>query len=141
LTQAVDQNLSDTLLALAFECERVTEGSADLDHRISLALDHYRSAHIPGWVMTSNGAVVRQNEAQRRFTRSFDEALHLVPKGYLWLRQSPTTITIVADTGSTIVHDKMMVIADGATPALALTAAALMVRSRIERSKDATRAS
>jgi hypothetical protein len=70
-----------------------------------------------------------------RYTASLDAAMTLVPEGHEWLRKCPDTMTVYRAPE----NDKAWAVhidASGATPALALTAAALRA-TQIEGADDA----
>lgn len=139
------------LLELAEKVEAVTDDweTADLNADIYAALGYsvLRSSagRRPAWRFRGHGpfGYASHWESQRRFTRSVDDALKLVPEGWhvsnfrqhwrshRWacdLAQLPSDNQIRAyDNGGTFGVQSEG--AEAATPALALTAAALRARA------------
>jgi hypothetical protein len=69
------------------------------------------------------------HDAAPAYTESLDAAMTLVPEGSVWLRKSPETMSIYTPPTNEKVWAHH-IDGKGATPALALTAAALRARAR-----------
>ena len=114
------------LLALAARVEQAAEGSRTLDEVISCAIFPELRAVNDGetiWIM--HGQRVRILD----YSDSLDAALSLVPEGWPWqLASNNSAIVFKIDGDKTVAHWE----GRAATPALALTAAALRARAAME---------
>lgn len=108
------------LLILADLVEAATEGSEDLDLAVHLA---------------AFGQRIGDRQTSTPWTRSLDAALSLVPEGWIW---SLTNAAAAPCGARAFIHPHPMPSelpsfeTVGATPALALTAAALKARAAME---------
>lgn len=124
----------DELLALAERCEKVSEGSRELDGAIAAAL----SLHPQGWRRGASEASASAvwfddfyNWRAPDLTTSLDAAMTLVPPGHDW--------SLFFDNGAALAG--CMPASDdgcdwtdvpGSTPALAICAAALRAQAEME---------
>ena len=131
----------DTLIALAIRCETATGPDHKLDAEIALAAgwareydDWWWSPHIVAQARKAKrskwGLGVAPLPVPPTFTAGLDAALTLVPAGHEWLRKSTHTMTVfrVPKDPCLWVHHNDC---NGATPALALCAAALRARAAL----------
>lgn len=128
--------------ALIERAEQASGPDRELDAEISVAAGRYEThverrsdgtTKLLPWRGDGTGSY---NIECRRYTASLDAAASLVPSGWVWLRKTPQTMTVYMppqDEKAWAVH------IDGAaaTPALALTAAALRARLAEMEKRDA----
>jgi hypothetical protein len=107
-----------TLLALAERCEQ----AAGPDRELDFTIDDFMLKHGP------EADRIRNPRYVLPYTASLDAAVTLVPEGHEWLRKNEICMTVYrvpADLKEWARH----IDARGATPALALCAAALRARA------------
>lgn len=126
---------ADELLAIVERCEKASEGSRELDARIAFVLDN-RSIHV----IVDGDVLGRNNQPPHdicivgwapSYTTSLDAAMTLVPPGHDW--------SLFSDNGAAMAGC-MPASEDGcdwtdvpgATPALAICAAALRAQAEME---------
>jgi hypothetical protein len=115
--------MSERDLALAERCEQAAGPDRELDCHIH-ALIEGRNIRPERWSET----VRLHDHAVPRYTASLDAAVTLVPEGHEWLRKNEICMTVYrapTDPKEWARH----IDARGATPTLALCAAALRARS------------
>lgn len=132
------------LLELAERVERAEGPDSALDAAISAEV---RLDAVPDWarmwagewrghddgtvhMVHADGSLGPHLKA-RAWTASIDAAMTLVPEGAVWLRKSPETMSIYTPPKDEKVW-AAHIDAKGATPALALTSAALRARASQE---------
>ena len=127
-----------TLLDLAKRCEEATDPDRDMDAEIAVALGHeITRPHPPGSIQDANGSpVVRylhgwmkgMKEPCPGYTASLDAAMTLVPAGCTegGMTWEPEGCRVELQMPTQVCSGT------GATPALALTAAALRALAAME---------
>lgn len=133
------------LIALAERCEAATGPDRELDALIHVAVGRSEGNPIaaPGMSGWCVGSETNPNPVlSLAYTASLDTAMTLVPEGYNWgvgpwedWKTGPRTAWAWCDETGEDWTDEMNV--QAATPALALTAAALRVRSAALQEKGA----
>ena len=103
-----------TLLALADRCEQAAGPDREMDFAIAAGV---------GWPDSPN-----LHQHARRYTESLDAAVMLVPEGHEWLRKNEICMTVYR-VPDNLKEWARHIDARGATPALALCAAALRARA------------
>lgn len=117
----------EVLLALAERAKAATGPDRELDHAISLHVKNKgRTGSFPtaeAWLAAANS----QNWGSCRYTASLDAAMTLVPEACEWARWSPGSMVVLLPPQPDDDEKAWARTFEsrGATPALALTAAAL----------------
>jgi hypothetical protein len=126
------QNERATFLALADRCEQAAGPDRKLDGAVWCAANGYPFVKWDGAGAVWRGAdgSIQHRAAYRvpPYTASLETAIALVPEGCEWLRKNPESMTVYR-VPDDLKEWAQHIYGRGATPALALCAAALRARA------------